>query len=179
MSALMFNIIWQFVMVKQSIDTHKQTIDAHTTQTIDTHKHTTMPDPYVRPARTDDDEDPKRLPQPPAPAPAPPPRQAPSSCPRGGPSSKSSHAIVVAAQFERISLRLQLRLRQDKRHGPRVRRSNRGPPQGRRGALVVGVERGSRRGGLGQPDPTTTVCVKTSALTAWMTLLEVTSTTAL
>ena len=36
----MFNIIWQFVMVKQSIDTHKQTIDAHTTQTIDTHKQT-------------------------------------------------------------------------------------------------------------------------------------------
>ena len=73
----MFNIIWQFVVVKQSIDTHKQTIDAHTTQTIDTHKHITMPDPYVRPARTDDDEDPKRLPQPLALAAAPPPRQAP------------------------------------------------------------------------------------------------------
>ena len=56
-----------------------KTIDAHTTQTIDTHKHITMPDPYVRPARTDDDEDPKRLPQPLALAPAPPPRQAPSS----------------------------------------------------------------------------------------------------
>jgi len=95
----------------------------------------------------------------------------------------------VTAHFERIILRVS--------RTPMARIAE-WPPR-RRGALVEGVERGSRRGGLGQreatlacataaspvvptsmrpPDPTTTVCVKTSALTAWMTLLEVTSTTA-
>ena len=73
-------------------------------------------------------------------------RSAAAGCPTSSLHTGVAMAVAVWVAESVHQRAVDLRLRQDKRHGPRVRRSNRGPPQGRRGALVVGVERGSRRG---------------------------------
>ena len=68
-------------------------------------------------------------------------RSAAAGCPTSSLHTGVAMAVAVWVAESVHQRAVDLRLRQDKRHGPRVRRSNRGPQPGRRGALVVGDAR--------------------------------------
>ena len=73
-------------------------------------------------------------------------RSATAGCPTSSLHTGVAMAVAVWVAESVHQRAVDLRLRQDKRHGPRVRRSNRGPQPGRRGALVVGAARAIKAG---------------------------------